>query len=354
MARDDAPEPEAIVDPFKDEKWNRKLQKPPTLKTTQQGFWMWWMEISSWMVMSGLKEVMQTTRPIGLPAKENQPHQTLEENRLTRMNEIAIAYLAYIPEEKNKAEILMIIEETKTEDWPTGLAYQVMAELKKRYKPNDHLAQVTLMKELNQLRHKSRENPKKLFTKLAELQALFQGTGKRLTVEEICTHLLRISPEKYREDVAKLIDEHGDKLTLQQVRDKYMWRYRFLKKDREDDEERSSDEDDDDEEGEEALAAVTRSMQKRVLCYNCGKKGHKSFNCPKAKAVSDDESSSESDNDNRKRCQECKKKGHKTDDCWNLEKNKKKRPEWFKPSKKNGKERANMALDDKDNDEFFV
>jgi len=68
-------------------------------------------------------------------------------------------------------------------------------------------------------------------------------------------------------------------------------------------------------------------------CYYCGEKGHKKAFCPKK------------DSDRKIGCKHCGLIGHKNDDCWSLEKNKSKRPEWWNEEKHGKKEVGTAVVD---------
>ena len=53
-------------------------------------------------------------------------------------------------------------------DWPTGLAYDVMERLKKKFKPDDTISVVKLNSRLSKLKIKASDHPDLLFDKLVE------------------------------------------------------------------------------------------------------------------------------------------------------------------------------------------
>ena len=77
-------------------------------------------------------------------------------------------------------------------------------------------------------------------------------------------------PKIYSDTVARQLEEHGDKLTLESLREALELRYRV-----ENNFSRDDSEDDDDEEGELTLTGLTN-----IECFNCGRKGHKAAKCP--------------------------------------------------------------------------
>jgi hypothetical protein len=65
--------------------------------------------------------------------------------------------------------LLNIIDLSETTDWPSGLAYKVVDELSKKYRPVDIISRVEIRTKPSQVCMKAGDEPRVLFNQLAML-----------------------------------------------------------------------------------------------------------------------------------------------------------------------------------------
>ena len=58
-------------------------------------------------------------------------------------------------------------------DWPTGLAWDVMQRLRRKFKPDDTISVVEINSRLSKLKIKASDHPDLLFDKLAEINIAY-------------------------------------------------------------------------------------------------------------------------------------------------------------------------------------
>jgi hypothetical protein len=73
-------------------------------------------------------------------------------------------------------------------------------------------------------------------------------------------------------------------------------------------------------EDDEGTEVALQGTDENIICYKCGKKGHKSYECPENKHISGKNHNGKSKRYNGK-CHNCCKTGLKAVNCWEDEKN---------------------------------
>ena len=88
-------------------------------------------------------------------------------------NDLAMSYFAMA---LASDELLCMIEEVKTTDWPGGLACELWKELQDEFKPNDTIAKAEQLKKLMELKLSKGEDPKKFGGRMAMIQNMYGCT----------------------------------------------------------------------------------------------------------------------------------------------------------------------------------
>ena len=193
---------------------------------------------------------------------------------------------------------------------------------------------------LSKIKFAKADDPNTFITKLKALKSKYP---EHLSNVQLNNAVVKAAPKKYITCLNNVNKKIGDyeKITLND----YLIEMLAVK--RIDDIRKGhgepSDNESEDEGTEKALSGVDNSGE----CYNCGGRGHKAAVCP-SKKMGGDDSGKNKFSPGKKRftgnCNLCDKPGHKKADCWDLESNKSKRPNGWKP--KNRNDEANGAVDD--------
>ena len=176
--------------------------------------------------------------------------------------------------------IFGIVDESVSTDFPDGDARLAWRNLKDRYEPNTGAAKVQLKQEFHQLKLESAEDdPDIWITQLELKRRRLQNLGSTIEDDDLILHILNCLPKEY-ETVVELCEDDlsRGKIELSIVKERIRARYNRLQKIV--------------EESDEAVALMMKNQYKKA-CTVCGKIGHKGS------------------------------------DCFNLEKNKAKKEEWF-------------------------
>lgn len=139
--------------------------KVPVFDGSQKGFMMWWVCFQALAVMKNFSRSLK--QDPSLPESVEVVPGDEEAKMAKKANEIAMASLTMA----FKTEAMMnIIFRTMTTKWPGGLAHKVVAELKRRFQPDDILCRVELRRSLIAIKMKKGQDPAKLFEQVYSIQ----------------------------------------------------------------------------------------------------------------------------------------------------------------------------------------
>ena len=218
----------------------------------------------------------------------------------------------------NKSEdILVLLDSTVSDDWPWGRVDLAIALLDEMCCPKDTMAKAQQKKRFGELMLKDCKDPHGFGLKNASLELKFNDS---LSKEDKIATLISVAGLRYASTIRgkkKLFKSKDKEITfkalLEAIRD--VWRLstkRFSA-------------------GRNDGKAALGSVQPGVFagnCYNCGKCGHKSFECLSKGTQSSGD----------KKYDECDIMGHAIEDCWEDPKNTGQRPRnWvLRKKRKNG------------------
>jgi hypothetical protein len=66
--------------------------------------------------------------------------------------------------------MIMLIDSTKTEDWPDGLAWKLIEKLRAKFKPSDTIASAEQLEKLMKIKLMKKQDPEYLESKIASLK----------------------------------------------------------------------------------------------------------------------------------------------------------------------------------------
>ena len=127
-------------------------------------FPMWKMKFEAIATMKGFREALQPNFKNEMPDKfdevlrDNDPDEKKKKDAL-KQNNLAMSYftMAFMGD-----ELLCMLEEVKTPEFPGGIAWQLWSDLMDEYHPNDTIGALHQLNELMGLKLKKGKNPKKL------------------------------------------------------------------------------------------------------------------------------------------------------------------------------------------------
>jgi hypothetical protein len=107
------------------------------------------------------------------------------------------------------------VSESKTEEFPSGLAHKIVQGLIERYRPSDRLSKLEALKELDSIEMDSNAEPDDLFNKIAALKQKYKKSG--MDDANYVNHVIKVAPKKYNSMIAVELKTKGDNVTLDDI-----------------------------------------------------------------------------------------------------------------------------------------
>jgi hypothetical protein len=323
-----------------DESTTSRTVSVPTFSGEAKDFDIFWPRFEAYAEQRGFYDAISVD-PVDpeLPEEHNKFSSDSEiekkEKLAVKRNKLAIS--AFTLAFTTKA-LMNRVSKSKTSEYPRGLAWKITEGLMKKYRPVDRIAKVEAKAALRKIVMNDNEEPDDFFNKLSAVQQTYADSG--LQDEDLITEAMVKVPAQYKSIIAATIQNKGSELTLDDIQEAMNVQYRI-------EHNRIDDSDEDEENTEKALQASDSSIK----CYNCGQPGHKAAGCPKkqnrgrgGRGNSRPGNGKGNGNGYRKftgTCNNCGKVGHKLHQCWDLEKNKGRRPTGWIVNVGNGSNQRN-------------
>ncbi len=207
------------------------------------------------------------------------------------------------------------VSAAKSVEFPYGIAYLALKELREYFIPAGTMTKAGLKKMLRQVSMKGDQDPKDLGRELIRIRSMFIEAGIAIDESDLVDQAIIALPGPDYADA--MIAAHRNaarpgeptlKEIIQAARDKF----EFSMKDHPKHDKK-----------EVTLAGITFKGK----CHKCGEQGHKVADCPEKGNTGGTISGT---------CHLCGKPGHKAENCWEKEENADKRPTgWVSCKKKN-------------------
>jgi hypothetical protein len=140
----------------------------PYFDGDQKNFKGWWMRFKAFATIKKFAAAIERVPEKELPTDEATDVSTDKPKQMARdRNLMAIACMTAAFHDDG---LLNLIEAAMTTQWPSGLAYKVVDELFKRYRPVDIISRVEMRARLNKVHMKATDDPRVLFDQLASIQ----------------------------------------------------------------------------------------------------------------------------------------------------------------------------------------
>ena len=300
-----------------------KSLKCPYFDGKPEKFLSWYLRFESYADVMGFERAIRSTIDPRMPDRHDSAPSTnaiiaTAEEAAKKENKAAFAYLAICLE---SARDLTFVKKARTEEWPRGLAADIIKQMFARYKPEDTTSQAECMDKLMRLKLNPKANPAELFTAIANIQDQYESPTNAISESTLTSTVLRAVPDKYKPVITSLQLVKGNNLSIDDIEEAMELFYR--------------------NELNSALQASGKNAEGEVVlssfsggkCFKCGQAGHVKAECPNKKAGGNKNSKGGGKTTKRK-CSTCGKTH--AGPCWEDEANASKRPENWKSSKKTG------------------
>jgi hypothetical protein len=219
----------------------------------------WWMRFNAYATNQNFSQAIQRTAETELPASEDTNVSSDKLKMASReRNLLAIACLTMAFQDD---ALLKMIEKLETADLPSSLAYRVIDELFKKYRPVDIISRVEMRTRLSQVSMKQDDDPRVLFNQLESIQSVYNNATQKIDPYDLIAVRLEKAPSKYKSAEQR---NKGSNLTLTDVNNCMNDLFRTM----------NPNLLDTDEETEVALSSTSAKL--KGICCNCKKPGQMS------------------------------------------------------------------------------
>ena len=118
----------------------------PTFDGNASKFALWWSKYKAIAIISGFADAIREEADPMLPSSHDQeidPSTEIGKKMILvkRKNEMAISSFTMA---FSREGIMRLVSRSKTKEWPDGLAYLVVKELNKKFRPKDIISKVEM------------------------------------------------------------------------------------------------------------------------------------------------------------------------------------------------------------------
>jgi len=253
------------------------------------------------LMYKGIVHIMRASIKSLLPETEMATRQTVEQKQLVKDNQVGMGLVTM---NITCPSLIAKIGNLMTEDWPSGLFYQLVEMLNEKYRPKDMTSRVMQKRELNALTLKASEDPDEFGTNIARLEIEYKH---KLSEEDKVAALVGAAGPKYANTIfneTRLIESREEEVTCEALVTvcRGIWRLSEAGKTAETKE-------------KELSLANPGSNANGKKCFLCGSTEHMKYQCPKYKETKGVKCTYPG----------CTAYGHKKEDCWEDPKNAHKR-----------------------------
>ena len=259
----------------------------------------WWTKFRAFATAKGFVNALKG-READLPATEDEATTNESKIKAKLRNSLAMAYL--VNSFKSSAD-LSLAYETMSDEWPGGLAFEVMEKLKEVYQPKDSVTEIELHDLLMDVKMKKKEDPKTLFEQIASIENWYNEGTQKVPKSQLIAVVLRAAPVEYASVLTSEQQKQGTSLNLSHL----------------------------------------RAAMNKYYCQVYKKKGNNKNNDDDEMALTNTNNGGKNNKNNKNHrrkkfngnCNLCGKANHMAKDCWDNPKNADSRPSWYKPKTKN-------------------
>lgn len=245
-----------------------KVKYSIPLPKLKNNFQFWMMQFQSYVTVKKFNKAIGEKNDPDLPSSEGNK---IEEGEKRNKQETASAKkamaLSNLTLAVQEADDVAALYEAKTEEWPTGLAYMVIKELKETHAPDDIIMNLDCDLEMKKFKMKTTNSPTLLFKALSWFNNKYQESFEKWENKDYIRLVMKRAPKIYKLVIASEASRKGEKLTYKDVKRAMNMLYRTQNID-------DDGEEDEEEEAEIGLAAAD------MHCYICESTEHRAQDCP--------------------------------------------------------------------------
>ena len=294
---------------------SEKSVQLPTSNGAPKNFQMWWMRFVAYVMVYKFNEAISKDAPdLDLPLNEaemldesNDAHK--KKIMAKKHNAVAMASLSMAFTSEGT---MFLVYKAMNADWPNGLVHLVIKGLFKKYQPQDMVMLVELRQMLNKISMKKDSNLAILFEQIASVENRYSTVTRKIPEEELIAIVLDKSTKEYK--TALMVEQRvkGTSLKLEDLESAMNQHWHQI----------GTSNKANEKSNEILLVAVNG-----IICFKCGKKGHKASMCPENNKGSAKEGSNKQGTrqKEKKKCYRCGKVRHIATNCWEDKKNTSKR-----------------------------
>ena len=191
----------------------------PVFSGKEKDYSVFWPKFHAYGVLNGSSEELDKgTSQLPLDPKVLDPDDAIKkvQEKALKMNSLTVSSFAMA----FTTDLFMeLIEQSKTNEYPGGIAYVVVDRLKRKFRPTDRISAVEAEKELMQLKMK---DPDEYFDKLATLKNKYKTNSKTFDNDKMIAATIAKAPKKYGSVCTSVIHEKGAGLKLEDIQFFYM------------------------------------------------------------------------------------------------------------------------------------
>ena len=204
------------------EEASKKIQVP-VFSGKSDEFQVWWMRFKAYATLIGFAMAINQTKETDLPDNETEstaePH--TDKNKEAKKRNLTAMY--YLTLAFTTDAMMGVIFTSQTAEWPSGLAYLVVAALYNKFRPKDTISRVEMRMKLARLSMKPNEKPSVIFEAISSIKNQFyrtitnDGTKNTIDDEEYLAAAMAAAPDKCKSIVTSVQISKGDAMTLKDL-----------------------------------------------------------------------------------------------------------------------------------------
>lgn len=193
-----------------------KSAKLPSFSGLRKDYQTWWVRFIAyatvWKFSAALVTGGETTMPSSDAAVLDEMTVTGKASTAAKQrNALAMANLTMAFETEG---LLGIVYKSTSSRWPAGLAHEVVAQLQKKYSPDDRISRVELRTMLNAVSMKTTEDPSVLFEQVSAIRNRYDTAAHQIDEEELIAVIMGAAPKEFISVITSEQRARGNQMTL--------------------------------------------------------------------------------------------------------------------------------------------